>query len=97
LFRREIQKLARKLLQLLHATGKNVGERSYDAEKNMSNQTIQISARAVISAGKANLGKKFPSVLQYRCGRGKGRVSLLLPKLQTETRNNSQEHKHRVT
>ena len=31
LFRREIQKLARKLFQ--HAAGKNVGERSYDAEK----------------------------------------------------------------
>ena len=36
--------------------------------------------------------KKFPSALQYRCGRGKGRISLLLPKLQTETRNNSQEN-----
>ena len=33
LFHREIQKLARKLFQLLHAAGKNVGERSYDAEK----------------------------------------------------------------
>ena len=56
--------------------------------------TTQINARAVISnpAGKTNLGEKFPSVLQYRCGRGKGRVSLLLPKLQTETRNNSQEN-----
>ena len=31
LFRREIQKLAQKLFQ--HAAGKNVGERSYDAEK----------------------------------------------------------------
>ena len=31
LFHREIQKQARKLFQ--HAAGKNVGERSYDAEK----------------------------------------------------------------
>ena len=37
LFHREIKKLARKLFQ--HAAGKNVGERSYDAEKTcMSNQ-----------------------------------------------------------
>ena len=36
LFHHEIQKLARKLFQ--HASRKNVGERSYDAEKNMSNQ-----------------------------------------------------------
>ena len=33
LFHREIQKLAREFFRLLHSAGKNVGERSYDAEK----------------------------------------------------------------
>ena len=80
LFHREILKLTQKLFQ--HATGKNVGNPSYDTEKTCQRSlenckvcgiTTQINARADISnpAGKTNLGKKFPSVLQYRCGRGK--------------------------
>ena len=58
LFYREIQKLGRKLFQ--HASGKNVGERSYDAEKTCQTElreyyckvcgiTTPINARAVIS------------------------------------------------
>ena len=76
LFYREIQKLGRKLFQ--HASGKNVGERSYDAEKTCQTElreyyckvcgiTTPINARAVISnpAGKTNLGKKFQAYSKY--------------------------------
>ena len=74
LFHREIQKLARKLFQ--HASGKNVGERSYDAEKTCQTElkelqvcvvTTQINVRAVISnpAGKTNLGKNFQAYCKY--------------------------------
>ena len=68
LFIPPLQALARKLFQ--HASGKNVGERSYDAEKNMSNRagiTPQINARAVISnpAGKTNLAKNFQAYCKY--------------------------------
>ena len=75
LFNREIQKLARKLFQ--HASGKNVGERSYDGEKkhvkpSLENCTVcgittQTNAIAVISdlAGKTNLGKNFQAYCRY--------------------------------
>ena len=77
LFRRDIQKLARKLFQ--HAAGKNVGERSYDAERTCQTElrvcgiTTQINARAVISnpAGKTNLGKNFQAYCSIDVGKEK--------------------------
>ena len=76
LFHCEIQKLAQKLFQ--HAAGKNVGERSYDAEKSLENCKVcgitrQINARAVISnpAGKTYLGKKFQAYCSIDVGEEK--------------------------
>ena len=59
LFRREIQKLARKLFQ--HAAGKNVGERSYDAEK-----TCQTEFRELLSPWNYHSDKYKSSYFQSR-------------------------------